>query len=173
MLEIAKSASKKLGVLVRCKHYFNSAQLLKLYTGFILPCLEYCSHTWGSLPYTSLLDKVESKAICLIGVPSLTSTLGPLSFATRWLLYLFSTTITSVTALKKWLPVFHLQWLGHVPHCRHHLPTAVVRKSPMRELISSVMASFLLFPAFRALSLLLYFLLSSTFLFSKGRSITT
>ena len=59
--------------------YFNSAQLFKLYTGFIHPCLEYCSHIWGSSPYTSLLDRVESKAICLISDPSLTSTLDPLS----------------------------------------------------------------------------------------------
>ena len=74
IVQIAKSASKKLGVLFRCKHYFNSAQLLKLYTGFIRPCLEYCSHIWGSSPYTSLLDRVESKAIRSIGDPSLTST---------------------------------------------------------------------------------------------------
>ena len=53
--------------------------LFKLYTGFIRPCLEYCSHIWGSSPYTSLLDRVESKAIRLIGDPSLTSTLDPLS----------------------------------------------------------------------------------------------
>ena len=71
--------SKKLGVLFRCKQYFNSDQLFKLYTGFIRPCLEYCSHIWGSSPYTSLLDRIESKAIRLIGDPSLTSTLDPLS----------------------------------------------------------------------------------------------
>ena len=70
---------KKIGVLFRCKQYFNSAQLFKLYTGFIRPCLEYCSHIWGSSPYTSLLDRVESNAICLIGDPSLTSTLDPLA----------------------------------------------------------------------------------------------
>ena len=79
IVQIAKLASKILGVLFRCKQYFNSAQLFKLYTcpGFIRPCLEYCSHIWGSSPYTSLLDRVESKAFCLIGDPSLTSTLDP------------------------------------------------------------------------------------------------
>ena len=46
IVQIAKSASKKLGVLFRCKQYFNAAQLFKLYTGFIRPCLEYCSHIW-------------------------------------------------------------------------------------------------------------------------------
>ena len=79
IVQIAKSASKKLGVLFRCKQYFNAAQLFILYTGFIRPCLEYCSHIWGSSPYTSLLDRIESKAIRLIGDPSLTSTLDPLS----------------------------------------------------------------------------------------------
>ena len=44
IVQIAKSASKKLGVLFRCKQYFNSAQLFKLHAGFICPCLEYCSH---------------------------------------------------------------------------------------------------------------------------------
>ena len=79
IVQIAKSASKKLGVLFRCKQYFSAAQLFKLYTGFIRPCLEYCSHIWGSSPYTSLLDRIESKAIRLVGDPSLTSTLDPLS----------------------------------------------------------------------------------------------
>ena len=79
IVQIAKSASKKLGILFWCKQYFNSAQLFKLYTGFIRPCLEYCSYIWGSSPYTSLLDMVELKAICLTGDPSLTSTLDPLS----------------------------------------------------------------------------------------------
>ena len=79
IVQIAKLASKKLGVLFRCRQYFSAAQLFKLYTGFIRPCLEYCSHIWGSSPYTSLLDRIESKAIRLIGDPSLTSTLDPLS----------------------------------------------------------------------------------------------
>ena len=95
IVQITKSASKKLGVLFQCKQYFNSARLFKRYTGleehYIVatgpktspqvtsPCLEYCSHIWGSSPDTSLLSRVESKAICLIGDPSLTSTLDPLS----------------------------------------------------------------------------------------------
>ena len=161
IVQIAKSASKKLGVLFRCKQYFNSAQLFKLYTGFIRPCLEYCSHIWGSSPYTSLLHRVESKVIRLISDPSLSSTL------------LFSTAITLVTALMNWPPVFHLQWLGHVLHVRQHLPTTIVWNSPMRELIGSVMVSSPLLLAFGTLSLLLYFQLPSTFLHSKGRSITT
>ena len=94
-------------------------------------------------------------------------------FSARWLHYLFSTAITLVTVLMNWPPVFHLQWLGHVPHVRQHLPTTIVWNSPMRELIGSVMVSSLLLPTFGTLSLPLYFRLPSTFLPSKGRSITT
>ena len=78
-----------------------------------------------------------------------------------------------VTVLMNWPPVFHLQWLGHVPHVRQHLPTTIVWNSPMRELIGSVMVSSLLLPTFGTLSLPLYFRLPLTFLPSKGRSITT
>ena len=76
---IAKSASKKLGILFRCRHYFSSEQLLQLYKGLIRPCMEYCSHVWGNSPCTRLLDRVESKAIRLINSPHLTSNLEPLS----------------------------------------------------------------------------------------------
>ena len=94
-------------------------------------------------------------------------------FAARWLLYLFSTAITLATALMNWPPVFHLHWLSHVPHGRQYLLTTIVWNSPMRELIGSVMVSSPLLPAFGTLSLLLCFWLPSTFLPSKGRSITT
>ena len=77
------------------------------------------------------------------------------------------------TCMMNWPPVFHLQWPGHVPHVRQHLPTTIVWNSPMRELIGSVMVSSLLLPTFGTLSLPLYFRLPSTFLPSKGRSITT
>ena len=79
IVQIDKPASKKLGVLLQCKWYFNSAQFFKLYTGFIRPCLEYCSYIWSTSPFTSLLDRVELKAILVIGDSSSTSTLDPLS----------------------------------------------------------------------------------------------
>jgi len=79
IVQIVKSASKKLGVLFRCKNFFTSAQLLKLYIGLVRPRLEYCSHIWGGSPYTFLLDRVESKAFRLIDDPTLTSSLDSLS----------------------------------------------------------------------------------------------
>ena len=165
IVQIAKSALKKLEVLFRCKQYFDSAQLFKLYTGFIHPCLEYCSHIWGSSPCTSLLDRVESKAIRLIGDPSLTSTLDPLSLRRK---------VAS-------LSLFYRFNFGHcsdklaacIPPPMARPPSTRQANSPMRELISSVMVPSPLLPAFGTLSLLLYFQLPSTFLPSKGRSITT
>ena len=108
-------------VLFRCKQHFNSAQLFKLYTSFIHPCLEYCCHIWGSSPYTSFLDRVESKAISLIGDPSLTSTLDPLSLGRK---------VVS-------LSLFYRYYFGH---CSDKLATCV--PSPMARSRSTRQASF-------------------------------
>ena len=77
--QIAKSALNNLGFSFGVNNTLILPSYSNFYTGFIRPCLEYCSHIWGSSHYTSLLDRVESKAIRLIGDPSLTSTLDPLS----------------------------------------------------------------------------------------------
>ena len=91
---------------------------MKLYTGFIRPCLEFCSQFWGSSPYTSLLDRIASKAFCLIA-DLLTSTLDPLSLRCK---------VASLFLFCRYY-FGHLQWLGHVPHGRHHLPTTIVWNS--------------------------------------------
>ena len=96
--------------------------------------LQYCSHIQGASPFTSLHNRVESKAICLIAKPSLTSTLNPLS-----LLFLL---LLLWSLFLKWLLVFHLQWLSHIRHVRCHLPTTIVWNFPMQELIGSVMLGF-------------------------------
>ena len=75
IVQIARSASKKLGVFFWCKQYFN----LLNYSNCILVLFVHAWNLWGSSPKSSLLDRVESKVICLIGDPSLTSTLDPLS----------------------------------------------------------------------------------------------
>ena len=79
IIRLAKSASQKLGILYRCKSYFNSKQLMKLYVTMIRPSLEYCSHIWGGSSSVSLLDRVESKAFRLINDSTLTSCLDSLS----------------------------------------------------------------------------------------------
>ena len=76
---LAKTASKKLGVLSRLRQFFSPPQLLTLYRGLIRPCMEYASHVWGGSTHTALLDRVESKAFRLINSSPLTDCLQPLS----------------------------------------------------------------------------------------------
>ena len=156
------------------KTTFGVVKLFKLYTGFIRPCLEYCSHIWGSSPYTSLLDRVrvELKAIRLIGDPSLTSTFDPLSLRLK---------VTS-------LSLFYHYYFGY---CSDELATCV--PPPMAWPCSTRQATFAhnycvelsnarinrfsdgFFPSTSCLwnSLPSVFPAPSTFLPSKGRSITT
>ena len=67
---LAKSASKKLGVLWRLRPFFSPSQLLPLYRDLIRPCMENGSHVWGSSTHTALLNNVESKAFRLINSSS-------------------------------------------------------------------------------------------------------
>merc|ERR1712035_111623 len=77
---IAKTASKKMGVLWRMHQFFSPSQLLTVYKGLVRPCMEYASHVWGGFTHTVLLDRVESKAFRLINSPPLTDCLQPLLF---------------------------------------------------------------------------------------------
>ena len=110
---------KNWGILFQCKQYFNSVQLFKLYTGFICPYLEYCSHIWGTSPFAALCDRVESKAIHLIGDPFLTSTLNPPSLHCK---------VAS-------LCLFYRYYLGH---CSDELTACI----PMAQSHSTHQASF-------------------------------
>nr|CAH7747256.1 unnamed protein product [Callosobruchus chinensis] len=78
---IATAAGKKLGYLFRARKYFSPSNLLTLYKAQIRPSLEYCSLIWGATAPTtlSILDAVQRRAIRLIGDPSLTCHLQPLS----------------------------------------------------------------------------------------------
>ena len=130
---------------------------------------------WGSSPYTSLLDRIESKAIRLIGDPSLTSTLDPLSLRRK---------VAS-------LSLFYRYYFGH---CSDELAACI--PPPMARPRSTRQATFAhnycvelsnarinrfsdgFFPSTSHLwnslpSSVGYFRLPSTFHPSKGRSITT
>ena len=151
--------------------------LLKLYTDFICPCLEYCSHVWGSSPYTSLLDGVESKAIRLIGDPSLTSALDPLSLRRKvaslslFYRYYFGHCCDELaTCIPRPMAQPRSTWQASFAH-NYCVELSNARINRFSEMI--VMVSSLLLPAFGTLSLLLYFRLPSTFRPSKGRSSTT
>nr|CAH7723135.1 unnamed protein product [Callosobruchus chinensis]CAH7723137.1 unnamed protein product [Callosobruchus chinensis] len=81
VLSITTAAGRKLGYLFRARKYFSPSNLLTLHKAQIRPRLEYCSHIWGAAaPITlSVLDAIQRRAIRLIGDPSLTCHLQPLS----------------------------------------------------------------------------------------------
>ena len=63
-MQIAKSASKKLGVLLRCQRLFSSEQLLQLHKGLSCPCIRVLLSSGGSSS-TYLLDRIESDLLTL------------------------------------------------------------------------------------------------------------
>ena len=76
---IAKTASKKIGSLIRSMKYLSPEVALYLYKSTICPCIECCCHVWAgcSSCYLELLDKLQ-KWICRIAGPSLADSLEPL-----------------------------------------------------------------------------------------------
>ena len=80
IISIAKTASKKIGALIRFMKFLSPEVALYLYKSSIRPCMEYCCHVWGSAPscYLDLLDKLQ-KQICRIVGPSLADSLEPLA----------------------------------------------------------------------------------------------
>ena len=75
---IAKTASKKIGALIRSMKFVSPEVALYLYKSTILPCMEYCCHVWAGAPscYLELLDKLQ-KRICRTVGPSLAASLEP------------------------------------------------------------------------------------------------
>ena len=80
IVSIAKTASKKIGTLIRSMKLLSLEVALYLYKSTIWPCMEYCSHVWaGALSYyLKLLDKLQ-KRICSTVGPSLSASLKPLA----------------------------------------------------------------------------------------------
>ncbi|XP_045499423.1 uncharacterized protein LOC123697050 [Colias croceus] len=77
----AKLASQKLGVLCRAGQYFTSRHRLNLYKAQVRPQMEYCSHLWARAPQQYLLpfDRIQRRAVRLVGEPSLTDRLDTLA----------------------------------------------------------------------------------------------
>ena len=77
---IAKTASKKIGALVRSMKFLSPEVALYLYKSTIRPCMEYCCHAWAGAPscYLELLDKLQ-KRICRAIGPSLAASREPLA----------------------------------------------------------------------------------------------
>ena len=80
IISIAKTASKKIGALIRSMKFLSPEVALYLYKSTIRLCMEYCCHVWAGAPrcYLELLDKLQ-KLICRIVGPSLADSLQPLA----------------------------------------------------------------------------------------------
>ena len=75
---IAKTASKKIGALIRSTKFLSPEVALYLYKSTIRPCVEYCCHVWAGAPscYLELLDKIQ-KQLCRTVDPLLLPLLNP------------------------------------------------------------------------------------------------
>ena len=80
IISIVKTASKKIGALIRSMKFFSPEVALYIYKSTIWPCMEYCCHFWTGAPscYLELLDKLQ-KRICRTVSPSLAVSLEPLA----------------------------------------------------------------------------------------------
>ena len=81
IISIAKTASKKIGALIRSMNFLTPEVAQYLYKSTIRPCMEYCCHVWAGGPscYLDLLDKLQ-KRVCRIVSPSLAASLEPLAY---------------------------------------------------------------------------------------------
>ena len=50
IISIAKTTSRKIGVLIRSMKFFSPEVTLYLYKSTIHLCLEYCYHVWACAP---------------------------------------------------------------------------------------------------------------------------
>ena len=77
---IAKTASKKIGVLIRSMKFLSPEVALYLYKSKILPGMEYCCHIWDGVPsyYLELLDKLQKQIYKTVG-PSLAASFESLA----------------------------------------------------------------------------------------------
>ena len=80
IISIAKTASKKIGALIRSIKFLSPKVALYIYKSTICPCMEYCCHVWAGAPscYLDLLDKLQ-KRICGFVDPSLAASLESLA----------------------------------------------------------------------------------------------
>ena len=80
IISTAKTASKKIGALIRSMKFLSPKVALYLYKSTTRPCMEFCCHVWAGAPscYLELLDKLQ-KRICRTAGPSLAASLEPLA----------------------------------------------------------------------------------------------
>ena len=69
IISIAKSASKKIGALIRSMKFICPDVALYLYKSNIRPCMEYCCHVWAVAlrRYLELLNKLQKRTCWTVG----------------------------------------------------------------------------------------------------------
>ena len=77
---IAKTASWKIGALIRSMKFLSPEVSLYLYKSTICPCMEYCCHILAGAPgcYLELFDKLQKRIYRTVG-PSLATSFEPLA----------------------------------------------------------------------------------------------
>ena len=80
IVSIAKTASKKIGALIRSMNFRSPEVAIYSSKSTIRPYMEYCCHVWAGAPscYLESLDKLQ-KLICRTVVPSLAASHEPLA----------------------------------------------------------------------------------------------
>ena len=80
IISTAKTASKKIGALIRSMKFLSPEVALYFYKSTICPCMECYCHVLAGAPscYLELLDKLQ-KRICRTVGPSLAASLEPLA----------------------------------------------------------------------------------------------
>ena len=105
IISIAKTASKKIGALIRSMKFLSREVALYLYKSTIHPCMEYCCHAWAGAPscYLELLEKLQKRI-------SRTVVLHLLLLFRPWLInesLVFSIGITLVDVHLNWFNWLH------------------------------------------------------------------
>ena len=80
IISIVKTASKKIGALIRSMKLLSPEVALCLYKSTIYPFMEYCCHFWAGAPscYLGLLDKLQKRIYRTVG-SSLAASIEPLA----------------------------------------------------------------------------------------------
>ena len=97
IISIAKTASKKIGALIRSMKFLSPEVALYLYKSTIRPCMKYCCHVWAGARsrYLDLLDKLQNEYPGLLVLHSLL-------LLNLWLIFSIGMTLVDV----------HLNWLN-------------------------------------------------------------
>ena len=76
IIVIAKTASKKIGALIRSMKFLSPEVTLYLFASTLRPCMEYCCHASAGSPrcYLELLDKLQKQILRAVG-PSVAASL--------------------------------------------------------------------------------------------------